>query len=308
MIKHIPVLLNETITNLNIKEDGVYLDLTLGRAGHSKEILKRIPKGKLIAFDQDETAINESRKTLEEIGKNFILIHDNFQNVKSVLRQLNINKIDGAMMDLGVSSPQFDDKDRGFSYNLDARLDMRMDLRNDLDAYKIINTYSKQELFRIFKEYGEDKYSYQIASNIEKYRKVKPITTTFELVDIIKKSKPSKELNKKGHPAKQIFQALRIEVNKEYEVLEKAITDVLDLLNKDARLCVITFQSGEDKIVKKIFKEKTSIEGNRRNDYIMINNKLDYELVNKKVIVPSIEEIEKNHRSKSAKLRIIKRL
>ena len=308
MIKHIPVLLNETITNLNIKEDGVYLDLTLGRAGHSKEILKRIPKGKLIAFDQDETAINESRKILEEIGNNFILIHDNFQNVKSVLRQLNINKIDGAMMDLGVSSPQFDDKDRGFSYNLDARLDMRMDLRNDLDAYKIINTYSKQELFRIFKEYGEDKYSYQIASNIEKYRKEKPITTTFELVDIIKKSKPSKELNKKGHPAKQIFQALRIEVNKEYEVLEKAITDVLDLLNKDARLCVITFQSGEDKIVKKIFKEKTSIEGNRRNDYIMINNKLDYELVNKKVIVPSIEEINNNHRSKSAKLRIIKRL
>ena len=308
MIKHIPVLLNETITNLNIKEDGVYLDLTLGRAGHSKEILKRIPKGKLIAFDQDETAINESRKSLEEIGNNFILIHDNFQNVKSVLRQLNINKIDGAMMDLGVSSPQFDDKDRGFSYNLDARLDMRMDQRNDLDAYKIINTYSKQELFRIFKEYGEDKYSYQIASNIEKYRKEKPITTTFELVDIIKKSKPSKELNKKGHPAKQIFQALRIEVNKEYEVLEKAITDVLDLLNKDARLCVITFQSGEDKIVKKIFKEKTSIEGNRRNDYIMINNKLDYELVNKKVIVPSIEEINNNHRSKSAKLRIIKRL
>lgn len=308
MIKHIPVLLNETITNLNIKEDGVYLDLTLGRAGHSKEILKRIPKGKLIAFDQDETAINESRKILEEIGNNFILIHDNFQNVKSVLRQLNINKIDGAMMDLGVSSPQFDDKDRGFSYNLDARLDMRMDLRNDIDAYKIINTYSKQELFRIFKEYGEDKYSYQIASNIEKYRKEKPITTTFELVDIIKKSKPSKELNKKGHPAKQIFQALRIEVNKEYEVLEKAITDVLDLLNKDARLCVITFQSGEDKIVKKIFKEKTSVEGNRRNDYIMINNKLDYELVNKKVIVPSLEEIEKNHRSKSAKLRIIKRL
>ena len=308
MIKHIPVLLNETITNLNIKEDGVYLDLTLGRAGHSKEILKRIPKGKLIAFDQDETAINESRKTLEEIGNNFILIHDNFQNVKSVLRQLNINKIDGAMMDLGVSSPQFDDKDRGFSYNLDARLDMRMDLRNDIDAYKIINTYSKQELFRIFKEYGEDKYSYQIASNIEKYRKEKPITTTFELVDIIKKSKPSKELNKKGHPAKQIFQALRIEVNKEYEVLEKAITDVLDLLNKDARLCVITFQSGEDKIVKKIFKEKTSIEGNRRNDYIMINNKLDYELVNKKVIVPSLEEINNNHRSKSAKLRIIKRL
>ena len=308
MIKHIPVLLNETITNLNIKEDGVYLDLTLGRAGHSKEILKRIPKGKLIAFDQDETAINESRKLLEEIGNNFILIHDNFQNVKSALRQLNINKIDGAMMDLGVSSPQFDDKDRGFSYNLDARLDMRMDLRNDLDAYKIINTYSKQELFRIFKEYGEDKYSYQIANNIEKYRKDKPITTTFELVDIIKKSKPSKELNKKGHPAKQIFQALRIEVNKEYEVLEKAITDVLDLLNKDARLCVITFQSGEDKIVKKIFKEKTSIEGNRRNDYIMINNKLDYELVNKKVIVPSLEEIENNHRSKSAKLRIIKRL
>ena len=306
-MKHIPVLLNEVITNLDIKEDGTYLDLTLGRAGHSSEILKRIPKGRLIAFDQDIEAIKESDLRLKEIGNNYTLVHDNFQNVKEHLRQLNIEKVSGAMMDLGVSSPQFDDPARGFSYREDAILDMRMDQSKGMTAKDIVNNYSLQELLRVFKDYGEDKYSYQIAKNIVNYRKDKEINTTFELVDIIKRSKPAKELSKPGHPAKQIFQALRIEVNNEYEVLRKAIYDVLDVLDINARLCVITFQSGEDKIVKKIFKEKTVVEGNRRNDYIMVNKETEFALVNKDVIIPSIEEQETNHRSKSAKLRVIKR-
>lgn len=307
-MKHIPVLLNEVITNLNLKKDGIYVDLTLGRAGHSQEILKRIPDGKLIAFDQDKQAIEESKPILDNVASNYHLVHDNFQNVMVDLRKLNIDKVDGVLMDLGVSSPQFDDPTRGFSYNHDSELDMRMNQDSSLNARTIVNTYSLNELLRVFKEYGEDKYSYQIAKNIVKYRETKPINTTLELVDIIKKSKPAKELSKVGHPAKQIFQALRIEVNNEYEVLKDAIYQVLDLLKEGGRLLVITFQSGEDKIVKKIFKEKTVIEGNRINDYVIPNNKLEYKLINKNVIIASKEELENNHRSKSAKLRIIERI
>ena len=210
MGKHIPVLLNETITGLNIKPDGIYMDLTLGRGGHSGEILKRLNKGHLYGVDQDIEAINESGKYLETISKNFTLIHQNFSSIDEILKDNQIEYVDGILMDLGVSSPQFDEGDRGFSYREDAKLDMRMDQRNPLTAYDIVNKYSQDEIFKILRDYGEEKFAYSIAKNIVKARETKPIETTFELVDIIKKSKPMKELAKAGHPAKHTFQALRI--------------------------------------------------------------------------------------------------
>ena len=219
MGKHIPVLLNEVIQGLDIKPNGIYFDLTLGRGGHSKEILKRLKNGHLYGVDQDATAIEESKNNLKDYQEKLTLVHDNFANLEAIMAKYNVEYADGILMDLGVSSPQFDEGERGFSYREDATLDMRMDLNNPLTAQIIVNTYSLQELTRIFKEYGEDKFAYQIAKNIIKAREVAPIETTFQLVEIIKKSKPMKELAKAGHPAKQIFQALRIEVNHELEVL-----------------------------------------------------------------------------------------
>ena len=215
MGKHIPVLLKETIDGLNIKPDGIYLDLTLGRGGHSGEILKRLTSGHLYGVDQDQEAIKESEKHLREIGDNFTIIYSNFSHVDEILEERHIEYVDGILMDLGVSSPQFDEGYRGFSYREDAPLDMRMDTNASLTAYQIVNTYSLDDIFRIIRDYGEDKFAYQIAKNIVKAREDKPIKTTFELVDIIKKSKPMKELSKAGHPAKQTFQALRIAVNDE---------------------------------------------------------------------------------------------
>ena len=199
--KHVPVLLEEVIDGLNIKKDGVYVDLTLGRGGHSEEILKRLDKGMLIGVDQDQTAIEESEERLSKLGKNYRLVRSNFVEIDQILQNLNVQKIDGVLMDLGVSSPQFDDISRGFTYRFDTKLDMRMDQRNALTAAKVVNNYSLEQLTRVFKEYGEEKYSYQIAKNIVKVRESKPIETTFELVDIIKMSKPMKELKKAGHPA-----------------------------------------------------------------------------------------------------------
>lgn len=307
--EHVSVLLNEAIEGLDIKEDGIYIDATLGRGGHSSEILKRLTSGKLYCFDQDQEAIDYSSIRLKEISDNFEIIYSNFKNIKDELNKRGIKEVNGILFDLGVSSPQFDEDYRGFSYRFDSELDMRMDQNNPLTAKKIVNTYSLNDLVKIFKEYGEEKYSYSIAKTIVKEREKKEISTTFELVDIIKKSIPTRELYKDKHPAKQVFQALRIETNNELEVLKIALNDSLSLLKPGGRIVVITFHSLEDRIVKTIFKEKTFIKGDRRNDYIDPKNlkQVDYELVNKKVITPSSNEIEVNHRSKSAKLRIIKK-
>ena len=307
MGKHIPVLLNETITGLNIKPDGIYVDLTLGRGGHSGEILKKLQKGHLYGVDQDETAIEESRRYLETISNNFTLIHKNFSFLDQIMEENKIEYADGILMDLGVSSPQFDEGDRGFSYREDARLDMRMDQRNPLTAYDIVNTYSLDEIFKILRDYGEEKFAYSIAKNIVKARESKPIETTFQLVEIIKKSKPMKELAKAGHPAKQSFQALRIAVNDELNVLQIALNKALKALRPNGgRLAVITFHSLEDRIVKNVFKDAAVSEGNRYDIPTLVEEK-EYQLVTRKPIVASEQELENNHRSISAKLRIIER-
>ena len=307
MGKHIPVLLNETIAGLNIKPDGIYIDLTLGRGGHSGEILKKLNKGHLYGVDQDQEAIDESRKYLETISKNFTIIHRNFSELDQILQEYDIKYADGILMDLGVSSPQFDEGDRGFSYREDAPLDMRMDQRQSLTAYDIVNRYSLDEIFRILRDYGEEKFAYSIAKNIVKAREEKPIKTPFELVDIIKKSKPMKELAKAGHPAKQSFQALRIAVNDELNVLEIALRKALQALRPHGgRLAVITFHSLEDRIVKNIFKDAAISEGNRYNIPLQVEEK-EYQLITRKPIVASEQELEINHRSASAKLRIIER-
>ena len=306
MEEHIPVLLKEVIEGLNIKPSGIYLDLTVGRGGHSSEILARLTSGRLIAVDQDEEAIIASRARLEKIGSNFQIVRSNFSALDEILNSLGIEAVDGILMDLGVSSPQFDKGERGFSYNSDARLDMRMDQRQTLTAYQIVNTYSLQDLNQILRDYGEEKYSYSIAKNIIKARETAPIETTFQLVDIIKKSKPMKELKKVGHPANQVFQALRIAVNDELNVLIKTLRSALNHLKPGGRLAVITFHSGEDRIVKNIFKEAAVDIGNRL-DGPNITQEKDFELINHKPITASEEELERNHRSASAKLRIIAR-
>lgn len=309
-MEHYSVMLNETIEGLNVKKDGIYVDATLGRGGHTKAIVSKLDKGHLFAFDKDEKAIEKSKEILKDYLDKITFIHDDFSKMKNELAKFNISNIDGFVMDLGVSSPQFDDPERGFSYRFDARLDMRMDISQKLDAYEIVNSYSYEDLTRILFQYGEEKYSKQIARKIEATRKVKPITTTFELVDIIKSSLPTKVLNKKGHPAKQTFQALRIEVNHELSSLSKGLNDALDLLKHDGIGCVITFHSLEDRIVKNIFKERTS--GEKVDKRIPLKDselkKANFELINRKPILASNEELAANNRSHSAKLRIIKRI
>lgn len=307
-MKHISVLLNESIAGLNIHEDGIYVDCTLGYAGHSKEILKRIKRGKLFAFDQDINAINYSSKKLASIGDNYCIIKSNFVNLKSELNKRGINKVDGILFDLGVSSPQLDDADRGFSYHNDAPLDMRMDISSNFSAYNVVNEYSMEDLTKIFYEYGEEEYSRNIAKKIIEYRQNKKIETTLELVDIIKSAVPMKRILK-SHPAKKIFQAIRIEVNKELYVIEQVLPDAIDILNKGGRICVITFHSLEDKIVKKIFNEYSKIDDMVKGlPNIPDEYKPKIKLVNKKVIEPSEDEIENNKRSRSSKLRIIEKL
>jgi 16S rRNA (cytosine1402-N4)-methyltransferase len=237
---HVSVLLNESIDNLNIKEDGIYVDCTLGYAGHSSEILKRIKKGHLYAFDQDKIAIAAANEKLAKISSNYTIIKSNFVNLKDRLNELGIDKVDGILFDLGVSSPQLDEDERGFSYHKDARLDMRMDLDSNFSAWDVVNTYSEKDLARILFTYGEEKYGNSIAKNIVKARETKSIDTTFELVDIIKKSVPEKYMREK-HPARRSFQAIRIEVNHELEILEKSMLDALDMLKVGGILSVITF-------------------------------------------------------------------
>lgn len=308
MGEHIPVLLTETIENLNIKEDGIYVDCTMGGAGHSSEILKRLKKGHLYCFDQDEYAINRGSERLSRISDNYTIIKDNFVNLKKRLEELGVGKVDGILYDLGVSSFQFDIVDRGFSYNNDAPLDMRMNQDGKLTAKDVVNNYTFEELKKIFYMYGEEKFSVQIARNIEKARKEKPIETTFDLVEIIKKSLPAAVLRKKGHPAKQVFQALRIEVNNELNVFEKSLTDAFALLNKNGRIAVITFHSLEDRICKQMFKEKVEVNVPRGIPVKDCDIVREYKLINNKVIVAGEEELEKNNRAHSAKLRVIEKL
>ena len=306
MEEHIPVLLEEVINGLNIKQDGSYVDLTVGRGGHSSQILSHLTTGRLIAVDQDEEAIVASTARLKEVGNNFVVVRSNFSNLENILKDQGVSQVDGILMDLGVSSPQFDKGERGFSYKEDARLDLRMDQRQDLTAYQIVNTYSLQDLNKILQEYGEEKYSYSIAKNIIKAREIAPIETTTQLVEIIKKSKPMKELKKVGHPAKQVFQALRIAVNDELNVLTKTLKVALDHLAPGGRLAVITFHSGEDRIVKNIFKEAAVDIGNRIDGPVTTKEK-EFDLINHKPLTGSEDELSRNHRSASAKLRIIAR-
>lgn len=305
---HVSVLKDELINNLNLKEDSIIVDGTLGYAGDSSIILERIKKGFLFAFDQDSETIEYSTNVLNKIGTNFTIIKSNFVNLKQELNKRGIEKIDGAIFDLGVSSPQLDNGRRGFSYHEDARLDMRMDKDNPLDAYYVVNNYDLNDLTRIFRDYGEDKFAYQIAKKIVKQREEKPIETTLELVEVIKSAVPEKEKRKK-HPAKQIFQAIRIEVNHELDVIKPALEQALEMLNVGGRVEVITFHSLEDKIVKKYFKEVCSIDDkikglpNIPKEYLP-----DFKLVVNKAIIPTDKELENNNRARSAKLRIIERV
>ena len=259
MEKHISVLKEEAINALNIKEDGIYIDMTLGYAGHSKEVLKRNKKGFLFAFEKDQDAIKEAEKTLSEVGNNFKIFNSDNMYAKELLESEGIEKVDGILYDLGVSSVELDQKERGFSYMQDASLDMRMDQNANLSAYDVVNNYSKEDLIRIFREYGEEPCAGKIASNIISRREETPIETTLELVDIIDKSVPYK-LKRNSHPAKRVFQAIRIEVNNELEGLKVSLGNALNMLNKDGIIAVITFHSLEDRIVKKIFKEKTEVD------------------------------------------------
>lgn len=308
--EHIPVLLNEAIEGLDIKENGVYVDLTLGRGGHSSVILSHLKNGKLYCFDKDESALEFSRDRLSKISPNFEIIRSDFRYFDIELKNRGVDKVDGILIDLGVSSPQFDDPTRGFSYKSDARLDMRMDTRQSLSAYEVINTYSLQDLTRIFREYGEEKFAYQIARKIiSKRDKGEKIETTFELVDVIKSVLPQKELAKKGHPAKQVFQALRIEVNDELGALKEVLDKALDSLNVHGRLVVISFHSLEDRMVKKAFQERAVIQGNRHDVYRLPSkdDEPDFTIVSHKVITASEQELEINPRAKSAKMRVIER-
>ena len=305
---HYSVLLKESIDGLNIKDGGIYVDCTLGYAGHSKVILEKNKKGKLFAFDEDENAVKYSKEALSSIGDNFTIFKENFANLKETLEKENILKVDGFLFDLGFSSPQIDDAKRGFSFKLNAPLDMRMDTQNSLTAKGVVNTYSLEKLTDIFFKYAEEKYSKVIASAICKERKNKEIVTTFELVDIIQKAVGASYFYK-NHPEREIFQAIRIEVNNELSVIEKALPDAIDMLSKGGRICVITFHSLEDRLVKQIFKKYSEVDDILKG---MIDIPDEYKpkikIINKKPILPTDEEINENSRSHSAKLRIVERI
>lgn len=305
--KHEPVLLKECIQALNIKPDGIYVDGTLGGAGHSLEIVKKLsPKGLLIGIDRDTEALKAAKEKLKDYT-NVKYVHDNHDNIKQILEELQINGVDGILLDLGVSSYQLDEKNRGFSYIADAELDMRMDKEQKLTAKEIVNNYSEEELARIIWEYGEERFSRQIAKNICKAREQKKIETTGELVEIIKKSIPLSK-QKDGHPAKRTFQAIRIEVNNEIEPLYNTILDCIDCLNKNGRLAVLTFHSLEDRAVKKAYNEaegKCTCPSDL--PYCVCGAKSQGKIINKKPIEATKEETERNTRSKSAKLRIFEK-
>ncbi|GFR34995.1 16S rRNA (cytosine(1402)-N(4))-methyltransferase RsmH [Thermobrachium celere] len=306
--KHVSIMLNECIEGLNIKPNGIYVDGTLGGAGHSSEIVKRLKDGMLIGIDQDKDALKASIERLKDYD-NVKFVHNNFANIKDVLLDLGIEGVDGILLDLGVSSYQLDTPERGFSYMHDAKLDMRMNRDSYITAYDVVNFYTKERLTEIIKEYGEEKWASRIADFIVKQRAVKPIETTYELVDVIKAAIPASARREGPHPAKRTFQAIRIEVNREIEILEKAINDCLDVLNPEGRLCVITFHSLEDRIVKNVFKYRQNPCTCPPSFPVCVcGKKPDVEVITKKPIVPSQEELELNPRSRSAKLRIAKKI
>lgn len=304
-MEHYSVLLNETIENLNIKEDGIYVDATLGLGGHSSKILEKLTTGHLYSFDEDEMAISYADKRLQKIGSNYTLIKSNFVNLKAELEKRKVKKIDGIVFDLGVSSPQIDDASRGFSFSKDGLLDMRMDTSASLSAENVVNEYSKEALTDIFFAYGEEKQSRLIANKIIAKR---PIKTTLELVNVIEQAVGANYFYK-NHPERKIFQAIRIEVNKELSVLKAVLPDVLELLNKEGRVAIITFHSLEDRIVKKFFKENSEVnELVKGLPVIPEEYKPQLKLVTRKPILPSSKELVENSRSKSAKLRIAERI
>lgn len=307
--KHISVLLNECIEGLNIKKDGIYVDCTLGGAGHSSEIVKLLgEKGRLVGIDQDKDALKAAGERLKEY-KNVTLVHSNFHNIYDILNDLNISGVDGILMDLGVSSYQLDNGERGFSYMQDAPLDMRMNRENSLSAYEVINSYSEEELSRIIKEYGEDKFAKRIANFIVKNREKKSIETTLDLVDIIKMAIPAKARREGPHPAKRTFQAIRIEVNKELDIIENTIRNGVKKLNKGGRMAIITFHSLEDRIVKNVYKDLSNPCKCPSTFPICVCNKVPtVKTISRKPIEPSKKELTINPRSRSAKLRVLERI
>ncbi len=304
--KHDTVMLHETVDMLEVKPDGIYVDATLGGAGHSEYLLSKLTTGHLYAFDQDDTAHENAKVRLKAaLAENKVtLIKSNFRYLRSSLADLGVTKIDGILYDLGVSSPQFDDSQRGFSYKKEARLDMRMDQSQALSAYEVVNDYPYEDLVRIFYRYGEEKFSKQIARKIEQARKLQPIEMTTELADIIKSALPQKELKKKGHPAKRIFQAIRIEVNDELGAAEESIEEAIDLLNVSGRISVITFHSLEDRLTKTIFKEYSTVDVPKGLPMIPKDMEAKLKLVNRKPVLASEEELAFNNRAHSAKLRV----
>ena len=303
---HKSVLLEECLEYLNIQEESIIVDCTLGYGGHSSNILKKIKRGFLFAFDQDEEAINYSRNRLDKISGNYEIIKSNFENIKKELEKRNIKKVNGILYDIGVSSPQLDEDYRGFSFHKDAKLDMRMDTSKPFSAYELVNNYEYNDLVRIFVNYGEEKYATSIAKKIIKERETKPIETTLELVEIIKSAVPEKYKREK-HPARKVFQAIRIEVNNELGVFEKSLKDALDLIDINGRICVITFHSLEDKICKDIFKSVSEIDNNlKKLPVIPEEYQPKYKVIAN--IKPSKEELEINPRARSAKLRVIERV
>lgn len=307
--KHVSVLLDECIENLRIKPDGIYVDGTLGRGGHTEQILKRLTTGKVIAVDKDIEAIKLVEERLKVYGDKLILVHEDFKNLTEILDGLEIKEVDGVLLDLGVSSYQIDNPERGFSYRYDAKLDMRMDQSQYLTAFNVINEYNEKQLSDIFFKYGEERYSRKIASNIVKYREKQSIRTTKQLVEIIEKSLPAKELHKGSHPAKRIFQAVRIEVNQELKDLDKIIQELALRLKVGGRMCVISFHSLEDRIVKQAFKYlELDCICDKSQPICTCNKRQDVKIITKKPILPSEKELEANSRAQSAKLRVVERI
>ena len=303
---HVSVLLNECLEGLNIKENGIYVDGTLGGAGHSSEILKRLSKeGRLIGIDQDTDALKAAKERLKDYS-NVTFVHSNFSNIEN---NLNIDGVDGILMDLGVSSYQLDEGERGFSYMKDAPLDMRMNRENDFSAYNVVNEYSEEDLYRIIRDYGEEKFAKRIASFIVENRQEKNIETTLELVEIIKNAIPAKARREGPHPAKRTFQAIRIEVNSELSILNKTIEDGVEKLNKGGRMAIITFHSLEDRIVKNKFRDlAVSCRCPKEFPVCVCGEKAKVKIISRKAIEPTKEEVEINPRSRSAKLRVIEKL
>ena len=306
--KHVSVLLNETVDGLNVKENGIYVDCTLGGAGHSYEILKRLNgTGRLIGIDQDADALKAAKERLKEFD-NVTYVHSNFENIKEIVKTECDGLVDGIIADLGVSSYQFDTPERGFSYRFDAPLDMRMNKENELSAYEIVNEYDESDLYRVIRDYGEDKFAKNIAKHICLRRKEAPIKTTFELNEIIKAAIPAKMREKGGHPSKRTFQALRIECNREIEVLENTLDDMIDCLKDEGRLCIITFHSLEDRAVKNNFKTNENPCTCPPNFPVCVCGKIPKgKVITRKPIIASDEEMEVNPRSQSAKLRVFER-